>query len=72
MNKKQRTSIDNLAIAGFELSEEHMSLASGGLPMRTANRQGPARSPRTDSAGGGSVGSVVSFPPPLPPLSVSS
>lgn len=39
MNKKQRTSIDNLAIAGFELSEEHMSLASGGLPMRTANRE---------------------------------
>jgi hypothetical protein len=29
MQKIQRTSIDNLAIAGFELSEEHLRLASG-------------------------------------------
>jgi hypothetical protein len=30
MQKIQRTSIDNLAIAGHELSEEHLTLASGG------------------------------------------
>jgi hypothetical protein len=30
MQKIQRTSIDNLALAGHELSEEHLTLASGG------------------------------------------
>lgn len=30
MQKIQRSNIDNLAIAGYELSEEHLSLAAGG------------------------------------------
>jgi hypothetical protein len=30
MKTTQRTSIDNLEMAGSELSEEHLSLASGG------------------------------------------
>jgi hypothetical protein len=29
MQKSQRTSIDDLAFAGLELSEEHLTLASG-------------------------------------------
>ncbi len=37
MNKRQRTSIENLAVAGSELSEEHLSLASGGTRF-TAQR----------------------------------
>jgi hypothetical protein len=36
MQKSQRTSIDDLAHAGLELSEEHLTLASGGLLQPTA------------------------------------
>jgi hypothetical protein len=33
MKTTHRTTIDDLAIAGSELSEEHLSLASGGRPL---------------------------------------
>jgi len=36
--KTQRTSIDDLAVAGHELSEEHLQLVTGGRPPADGGR----------------------------------
>ena len=52
MNSNQRTSIDDLAAIGHELSEEHLHLAAGGKPQHQISAEASGSSQGWDVKGG--------------------